>query len=67
MEKPMKTKNIGRLVLAAAVAALVLTAAPPAFADDPLILPVGLGCPDFNLGLLGTGGNLPHEGFRRRE
>jgi hypothetical protein len=52
-------KTTGRLALAVGLAAVALTTTQPAFAQDPdLILPVGQGCPDFNLGLLATGGNL---------
>jgi hypothetical protein len=41
------------------LSAFAATAAQPAFAQAPdLILPIGQGCPDFNLGLTSTGGNL---------
>jgi hypothetical protein len=53
-------KTTRRLALAVGLAAVALTATQPAFAQDPepLILPVGVACPDFNLGLLATGGKL---------
>jgi len=38
-------------------------AAAPASAADPLILPVGQGCPDFNLGISASGGNLHTKTF----
>jgi hypothetical protein len=56
----MFSKTTRRLALAVGLAAVALTATQPAFAQDqePLILPVGVACPDFNLGFLATGGNL---------
>jgi hypothetical protein len=51
-------KTTRRLALAVGLAAVALTATQPAFAQNPLILPVGLGCPEFNLGIEATGGNL---------
>lgn len=51
------------LTLTALLAALTLTAAQPASADAPLILPLGQGCPGFNLGLEATGGNLHTKDF----
>jgi len=60
-----------QLILTAALPALMLTAASPAMAQspcDPLAgcVPAGLGCPDFNLGLAGTGGNLHYKEFRHK-
>lgn len=54
-----------QVVLVAALSALTLAGAQPALAQDeaPLILPKGLGCPNFNLGLLGTGGKLHTKEF----
>jgi hypothetical protein len=43
------------------VAALAMTSRPASAAD--LILPAGLACADFNLGLTGTGGNLHTKDF----
>lgn len=61
-------KNLRRLVPATILAAaLMLTAAQPAFADEPLILPAGLACPDFNLGVSSSGGNLHTQEFRDRD
>ena len=54
-------------VAAALSAALMFTAAHSALADDPLILPAGLACEDFNLGISGTGGNLHTKEFLDRE
>jgi hypothetical protein len=51
------------LIPAAVLAALTLTAVQPASADV-LILPVGTACPDFNLGLASTGGNLHTQEFK---
>jgi hypothetical protein len=57
-----------RTAIAAALsAALMFTAAHSALADEPLILPAGLACEDFNLGISGTGGNLHTEEFHDRE
>jgi hypothetical protein len=52
-------KATRRLALAVGLAAAALTATQPAFAQNEEIrLPIGDGCPDFNLGILFTGGNL---------
>ena len=60
-------KNIlRRFAPGAALAALLLTAAPPASAADPVILPVGLACPGFNLGFAPSGGNLHSKAFTDR-
>ena len=57
-------KTTRRLALAVGLAAVALTATQPAFAqEDTLILPVGLGCPDFNLGIDTTGGKLVERKF----
>jgi hypothetical protein len=53
--------NARRLVPASTLAALMLMAA-PAFADL-IILDAGLACPDFNLGIEATGGNLHTKDF----
>jgi hypothetical protein len=53
--KAMIRTMLYSLTPAAVFAALTLTAAQSASAD-PIILPVGLGCPGFNLGLEATGG-----------
>jgi hypothetical protein len=60
-------RNLRRLGPAAILAALVLTAAQPAVADDPLILDKGVACPDFNLGLSSSGGNLHTKDFFDRD
>jgi hypothetical protein len=57
-------KTTRRLALAVGGAAVALTATQPAFAQNALILPVGLGCPEFNLGIEATGGNLVTREFR---
>lgn len=55
----MKSTKLTRgLALSALAAGALAVPAQPALADEPLILPVGLGCPDFNLGLSSSGGNL---------
>jgi hypothetical protein len=60
----MKTSNIIRSLAFSALAAAALVApAQPALADDPLILPIGVGCADFNLGLSGAGGKLHTKEF----
>jgi hypothetical protein len=51
-------KTTRRLALAVGLAAVALTATQPAFAQEVTILPVGVGCPEFNLGIEATGGNL---------
>jgi hypothetical protein len=56
-----------RLVLAVVLAAVALTATQPAFAQGPLILPVGVGCPEFNLGIEATDGRLVEREFRDAE
>jgi hypothetical protein len=57
-------KTTRRLALAVGLAAVALTATQPAFAQDEEIrLPVGEGCPNFNLGILSTGGNLVTRNF----
>jgi hypothetical protein len=61
--KAMIRMTLYSLISAAALAALTLTAAQPASADV-LILPVGTACPDFNLGLASTGGNLHTQEFK---
>ncbi|MCO4238595.1 hypothetical protein [Pseudarthrobacter raffinosi] len=60
----MKTNSITRgLALSAFAAAALVAPAQPALADEPLILPVGVGCADFNLGVSGTGGKLHTKEF----
>lgn len=60
----MKTKSIIRgLALSALAGGALAAPAQPALAADPLILPVGLGCPDFNLGISSMGGNLHTQEF----
>ena len=54
----MHAQTTRRLAPAFMVAVVALTATPPASAAEPIILPKGLGCADFNLGLAGVGGNL---------
>jgi hypothetical protein len=54
------------LIPAAVFAALTLTAAQPASAD-PIILPVGEGCPGFQLGLEGTGGSFVERDFNYKD
>lgn len=55
----MKTSSITRGLAPAALAAAALVApAQPALAAEPFILPAGVGCQDFNLGILATGGKL---------
>lgn len=51
------------LAPAALLATLTLNAAQPASADTPIILPVGQGCPGFNLGIEATDGNLHTTNF----
>jgi hypothetical protein len=62
----MIKNTLRRFAPGATLAALILTAAPPAFADEPFILPAGLGCPEFNLGIASTGGNLHSNEFTDR-
>jgi hypothetical protein len=54
-------------VAAALSAALIFTAAHSALADDQLVLPAGLACPDFDLEISGTGGKLHTKEFLDRE
>jgi hypothetical protein len=54
----MNTQTWRRLAPTLLVAAFALTATPPASAAEPLIVPAGQGCADFNLGLAGVGGKL---------
>jgi hypothetical protein len=57
-----------RTAIAAALsAALILTAAHSALADDPITLPAGLACEDFALEISGTGGNLHTKVFEDRD
>jgi hypothetical protein len=64
MEYLMAHKTPRRLAPAFLLAAVTATAAaPPAFAADTLILPAGVGCPDFNLGITFAGGNLEEHDF----
>ena len=56
-------KSLRRLVIAAALPVLMLSSAQAALADSFTILPAGLACPDFNLGLAATGGNLQTKDF----
>jgi hypothetical protein len=55
----MNKKNSFMLLPALLVAAL-LSPASPAAAADPIFLPAGIGCPDFNLEVASSGGKL-HE------
>lgn len=60
----MKNNSIIRGLAFSALAGGALAApAQPALAADPLILPVGSGCMDFNLGISSTGGNLHTQEF----
>lgn len=64
----MKTSSIIRGLAPAALAATALAVpAQSALADDTLILPAGVGCPDFNLGISSTGGNLHTQEFVDRD
>jgi hypothetical protein len=51
-------KIIRRLVPAVLLATIALTPAQTAFAAELIIVPRGLGCPDFNLGIESSGGHL---------
>jgi hypothetical protein len=62
----MNNKILRGLVPTLIVAALILTAATPAFADD-IFLPVGVACPDFNLNISPSGGNLHTKDFFDRD
>ena len=56
----MKFRSRRRFAPAVMLAAFLLTVTPAAFADTLFIIPAGLGCPDFNLGLAfnpATGGH----------
>lgn len=60
----MKTTSIARSLAPAALAAAALVApAQPALAAEPDILPAGVGCADFNLGISSTGGKLQTREF----
>lgn len=60
----MKTSSITRgLALSALAAAALVAPAQPALADDAIILPVGVGCADFNLRVSWTGGKLHTKEF----
>lgn len=60
----MKSKLLRVAAPAAFVAAVLVAPLQQASAaDDVLILPVGQGCPGFNLGLSSTGGNLHKKDF----
>jgi hypothetical protein len=54
----MNNKIARKLAPAVFVAAALVAPAQPATADDLILLPAGLGCPDFILGISSTGGNL---------
>ena len=60
-------RKLRTAIAAAILAALTLTAAESAVADEPLILPAGLACPDFNLGISSSGGNLHTKEFLDRD
>jgi hypothetical protein len=60
----MFTKTTRLLAPAIMFAACTVAAIQPATAQQPLILPVGLACPDFNLGLSSVGGNLHTKEFK---
>jgi hypothetical protein len=65
-------KLLRRLVLAAALPALIFASAPPALAAPPervptpapLEFPAGIACPEFDLGLEFSGGNLHVKEFK---
>jgi hypothetical protein len=59
----MKRRIIHTLAPVAILVAAVLAPAQPAVADPLIIVPAGQGCPGFNLGLQGTGGNLHTKDF----
>jgi hypothetical protein len=60
-------KTTRRLALAVGLAAVAITATQPAFAQDVTILPVGVGCRTFNLGIEASGGNLVTREFTDAE
>ena len=63
----MASKTARLLAPAIMFAAFTAGAAQPAYAqEDPFILPTGLACPNFNLGLGSTGGNLHTREFTDR-
>lgn len=60
----MKSTILRRILPAFfAVAALVAPAQPAAATGHEIILPPGIGCPDFSLGISATGGNLTVKDF----
>jgi hypothetical protein len=58
MGKVMIRKTTRLLAPAVMFAAVAVGVTQPAFAQGPLIIPAGVACPDFNLGIEATGGKL---------
>jgi hypothetical protein len=64
----MFTKSTRRLTPAIMFAACTVAAIQPATAQGPdFIVPAGLACPDFNLGVSAVGGNLHTKEFRDKD
>jgi hypothetical protein len=64
-------RHLRTAIAAAILAALMLTAAPPTGADEPppqiFFFEAGVACPDFNLQLSSSGGNLHTKEFFDRD
>ena len=66
--RAMISKTTRLLAPAVMFAAFAMGATQPAFAQgDTFIVPAGFACPDFNLGIGGTGGKLHTEVFRDKD
>ena len=61
--KAMIRMTLYSLAPAALLAAMTFTAPQSALADEPLIIPKGQACPDFNVGLATTGGPVVEKDF----
>jgi hypothetical protein len=65
--KAMIRMTLYSLAPAALLAAMTFTAPQPALADEPLIIPRGLACPDFNVGLATTSGPVVEKQFHDKD
>jgi hypothetical protein len=64
--KAMIRMTLYSLAPAALLAAMTFTVPQPAFADEQII-PIGLACPDFNVGLATTGGPVVEKDFNYKD